>query len=193
MSLLDPLRFRPRSLNKVWGGRRLDGFVPGGLGVEGPVGEVWTVADRDEMSSEVDGGELDGRRLTGLMMSERQDLLGAARPSATDRFPVLVKYLDAVEPLSVQVHPDAACAAKLGGEPKDECWYVLTAEPDAHVFLGLADGVDAATFAAEATTGIKVLNFRQGGVSNEAGKDLGSSWCPPQCSRRTVLGGFFTS
>lgn len=152
MSLLDPLRFRPRSLNKVWGGRWLDSFVPGGLGVEGPVGEVWTLADRDEMSSEVDGGELDGRRLAGLMMSERQDLLGAARPSASDRFPVLIKYLDAVEPLSVQVHPDAACAAKLGGEPKDECWYVLSAEPGAHVFLGLADGVDAATFAAEATS-----------------------------------------
>ena len=53
--------------------------------------------------------------------------------------------------------------------------------------------METKTFAAEATTGIKVLNFGQGGVSNEAGKDLGSSWCPPQCSRRTVLGGFFTS
>lgn len=42
-------------------------------------------------------------------------------------------------------------------------------------------------------TGIKVLNFGQSQVANEAGKDLGSSWCPPQCSRRTVLGGFFTS
>ena len=41
--------------------------------------------------------------------------------------------------------------------------------------------------------GIKVLNFGQSQVANEAGKDLGSSWCPPQCSRRTVLGGFFTS
>eukprot|EP00966_Prymnesium_polylepis_P280801 6488079-Prymnesium_polylepis.2 len=45
----------------------------------------------------------------------------------------------------------------------------------------------------EMDTGIKVLNFGQSAVSNEAGKDLGSSWCPPQCSRRTVLGGFFTS
>ncbi|KAL1514972.1 hypothetical protein AB1Y20_004048 [Prymnesium parvum] len=45
----------------------------------------------------------------------------------------------------------------------------------------------------EAHEGIKVMNFGQSQVANEAGKDLGSSWCPPQCSRRTVLGGFFTS
>lgn len=47
--------------------------------------------------------------------------------------------------------------------------------------------------AAEAKSGIKVLNFGTKGTGDEAGKDLGSSWCPPQCSRRTVLGGFFTS
>ena len=152
MSLLDPLRFRPRALAKVWGGRRLDEFLPGGLGLDGPVGEVWMVADRDEMGSEVDGGDLEGRRLTGLMLSEREDLLGDARPSEGDRFPLLVKYLDAAEALSIQVHPDAACSAKLGGEPKDECWYVLAADPGAHVFLGLMPDVDAATFAAQASS-----------------------------------------
>ncbi len=150
MTLIQPLRFHPRPLTKIWGGRRLENFVPGGLTVDGPVGEIWTLADRDAMSSVVDGGDYDGRRLTGLMMSEREDLLGAAQPSADDRFPLLVKYLDADEPLSVQVHPDASCAAKLGGEPKDECWYVLHAEPDAHVYLGLAPDVDATTFASEA-------------------------------------------
>lgn len=152
MSLRQPLRFRPRPVPKVWGGRRLDEFVPGGLGVEGPVGEVWEVADRAENASEVDGGTYDGRKLSGLMLSEREDLLGSARASVDDRFPLLVKYLDAAEPLSVQVHPDARCAEKMGGEPKDECWYVLAAEADAHVYLGLAEGVDGKTFAAQATS-----------------------------------------
>lgn len=152
MSLLDPLLFLPKALPKVWGGRRLQDFLPGGLGQVGPIGEVWTVADRGEMSSEVGDGPLAGRNLTGLMLSEREDLLGSAHPSADGRFPLLVKYLDAAEPLSVQVHPDARRADMLGGEPKDECWYVLAAEPEAHVFLGLLPGVDAATFAAEASS-----------------------------------------
>ena len=52
---------------------------------------------------------------------------------------------------------------------------------------------DTKTFTASAPTGIKVLNFGQSQTANQAGKDLGSSWCPPQCSRRTVLGGFLTS
>lgn len=136
---------------KVWGGRRLDDFVPGGLEIEGPVGEVWNVADRDDSSSVVAGGTFDGRSLSGLMLSERDDLLGDASASAADRFPLMVKYLDADQPLSVQVHPDAICAEKLGGEPKDECWYVIAAGEDAHVYLGLAEGVDASAFASGAS------------------------------------------
>lgn len=151
MSLTEPLRFLPQPLPKVWGGRRLDSFLPDGLSIDGPVGEVWAVADRADAASVVDGGAFDGRQLSGLMLSERADLLGDARASADDRFPLLVKYLDADQPLSVQVHPNRICAEKLGGEPKDECWYVIAAEPGAHVYLGLAPGVDAKTFAAEAS------------------------------------------
>jgi mannose-6-phosphate isomerase len=150
MSLQEPLRFRPRAFPKVWGGRRLAEFVPGGLEIEGPVGEVWELVERDGCSSEVQGGTFDGRRLSGLMLSERADLLGEARPSLDDRFPLLIKYIDAEQPLSVQVHPDARTAERLGGEPKDECWYILHAEPQAVVYLGLEEGVDAKTFAAEA-------------------------------------------
>ena len=62
MSLREPLQFRPRPLPKVWGGRRLNDFVPGGLSIDGPVGEVWEIADRDEASSEVQGGGFAGRR-----------------------------------------------------------------------------------------------------------------------------------
>lgn len=152
MSIQEPLRFRPRAFPKVWGGRRLADFVPGGLEIEGPVGEVWELVERNDCSSEVDGGTFEGRRLSGLMLSERADLLGTASPSSDDRFPLLVKYIDAVQPLSVQVHPDARTAKRLGGEPKDECWYILSAEPGAVVYLGLAPGVDPKTFAADAHT-----------------------------------------
>ena len=149
MTLAEPLRFRPLPFPKVWGGDRLEPF----LGVSfpdhpvGPVGEVWQLVDRDGTSSTVEGGSLDGRSLSGLMLSERESVLGDARPSADGHFPLLVKLLDASMPLSVQVHPDARTAERLGGEAKDECWYVLDAAPDGVLYLGLRPGVDAKTFA----------------------------------------------
>ncbi len=147
MSLTEPLRFLPQPLPKVWGGRRLDSILPGGLGVDGPVGEVWELADREGAISEVAHGTYAGRNLAGLMLSERESLLGEVAPSEDGRFPLLIKYLDADQPLSVQVHPDAKTARRLGGEAKDECWYVLAAEPGAVIYVGLKPGVDAAEFA----------------------------------------------
>lgn len=149
MVLFEPLRFRPMPMVKVWGGHRLGAFVGEALEADGPVGEVWQLVDRDGCSSVVACGTYAGRTLSGLMLSERESLLGASRPSEDGHFPILVKYIDAAQPLSVQVHPDPAAAATLGGESKDECWYVVGAEPGSQVYLGLAPGVDAKTFAAE--------------------------------------------
>jgi len=150
MTLAEPLRFQPIALEKIWGGRRLQPFLPGGLTEPGLVGEIWTLADRQGNSSVVAEGNFEGRKLAGLMLSEREALLGSVSPTSDERFPLLVKYLDATQPLSVQVHPDAKAAKRLGGEAKDECWYILSAEPGSQIYLGLAPGVDVATFAAEA-------------------------------------------
>jgi mannose-6-phosphate isomerase len=73
------------------------------------------------------------------------DLLGV-RGAAPVRFPLLVKIIDAQETLSLQVHPPAAVAAKLGGEPKTEMWYVAKADPGAELFVGLKKGVSRAEF-----------------------------------------------
>ena len=131
MSLTEPLRFEAKPFTRVWGGRALDRFLPGGLGVEGPVGEVWELVDRDDTSSVVASGSLAGRTLRGLMLSERESLLGATRPAAEGHFPLVVKFLDASQHLSVQVHPDERVASRLGSgaAAKTECWYVLSAEP----------------------------------------------------------------
>lgn len=150
MTLSEPLRFRPRAFAKVWGGVRLQALLGEDLGLEGPVGEVWQLVDRDGCSSRVDGGSLGGRSLGGLMLSERESLLGAARASADGHFPLIVKLIDCSQPLSIQVHPDAQAARRLGGESKNECWYVLAAEEDSEIYLGLKQGVDSATFAAAA-------------------------------------------
>jgi mannose-6-phosphate isomerase len=96
------------------------------LPVAGPIGESWEVYDRGGESSVISNGPLAGLRLA--------DVRGDAP------FPLLVKILDANEPLSVQVHPDAEAAARLGGEAKTECWFVVHAEPGATVSRGLVDG-----------------------------------------------------
>ncbi len=152
MSLQEPLRFAPRPHVKVWGGRALAEFLGLADGAEGPVGEVWALVDRQDESTVVSSGTYEGRSLRGLMLSERPALLGSSDPSLDDTFPLLIKLLEAEQDLSVQVHPDARAAETLGNgaEPKDEFWYILSAEPDARVYLGLQEGVECAAFAAEA-------------------------------------------
>jgi len=152
MSLAVPLRLLPRAAEKVWGGSRLATLVADPVDAHGPIGEVWICSDRVERGSTVAGGPFDGRTLRGLMLSEREALLGEAAPNSEGGFPLLVKLLEAAQDLSIQVHPDATSAQRLRSESKEECWYILHAEPGAEVYLGLAEGIDARTFAASAAT-----------------------------------------
>jgi mannose-6-phosphate isomerase len=87
-------------------------------------------------------GELAGARLADLIKSQQEELLGEV-PLLQGRFPVLYKFIDVRESLSVQVHPDARAAQQLGhgARPKTEAWYVLHADPNAQVFLGFHNGV----------------------------------------------------
>lgn len=159
MSIQCPLRLLPVLVTKVWGGEALRPYVTSPSGApevewpEGePVGEVWIVSDRGDQSSKIAGGPFDGRTLQGLMLSEREALVGDSILGDGESFPLLLKLLDAQANLSVQVHPDDRAAAKFGGSSKDECWYILDAEPRAEIFLGLAPGVDATGFAEGAAT-----------------------------------------
>lgn len=162
MSIQSPLRLLPVLVPKVWGGEALKPFVIGqGTDAEGgqiewpksePVGEVWIVSDRGEQSSVVAEGPFQGRTLQGLMLSEREALVGESILGDDDSFPLLLKLLDAQANLSVQVHPDDRAAARFGGSSKDECWYILDAAPRAEIFLGLAPGTGAKQFAEGAAT-----------------------------------------
>jgi len=145
VTIEEPLRLDRIFLEKIWGGRVLE-EVPGiELGAEGPIGETWELVDREDHVSVVRGGGFDGRSLRGLMMSASDALLGETQPTESGHFPLLIKYLCATKPLSVQVHPDDTAAARLGvGESgKHECWYVLDAAPGSLVYLGLKEGVEA--------------------------------------------------
>jgi mannose-6-phosphate isomerase len=148
-SALEPLRFERRLLEKVWGGRALErrfGFaLPPGKGV----GESWELVDRPGEDSVVAAGAFRGRTLGELVRARSREVLGRARPGKDGRFPLLVKYIDARENLSVQVHPDGEAARRLGGgaEPKTEAWYVLDVAPGAVLYAGLEPGVAREEFA----------------------------------------------
>lgn len=148
----EPLLFERISLEKVWGGRALEDCLGLELGIDGPVGETWELSDRTEHGSVVRGGPHAGRMLHELLGEFRAELLGETALNEDDRFPLLVKYLSASKPLSVQVHPDDRTARSLhaGDCGKDEAWYILAAEPDSLIYLGLQPGIDANSFAAVA-------------------------------------------
>jgi mannose-6-phosphate isomerase len=93
-------------------------------------------------------GALRGRTLHSLMEECPEALLGPRHPMPP-RFPLLIKIIDAQEKLSLQVHPPAGVAAKLGGEAKTEMWYVARAGPTAELFVGLKKGVTCAKFEQE--------------------------------------------
>ncbi len=141
------LQFAPLYQERVWGGRGLAKHLGRSLPAGGPIGESWEIVDRPEAQSVVDGGERAGKTLRQLIATHAAEIMGPKWP-ANRPFPILVKWLDCSDRLSLQVHPPATIAPGLGGEPKTENWYVAQAEPGAAVLAGLKPGVDSAGFRA---------------------------------------------
>jgi mannose-6-phosphate isomerase len=132
-------------MEKIWGGRRLEALLRKDLPPGAAVGESWEVSDHPAGESRVANGPLRGRPLHDACLEWGGDLLDG--PPETGRFPLLVKFIDAREDLSVQVHPsDADCRAfDPENSGKEETWLVLAAEPGAQVVHGVAAGVDRKT------------------------------------------------
>ncbi len=138
--MLYPLLFAPILKARLWGGRKLGSLYGKALPPAVPIGESWEISDRAGDASVIANGPLAGRDLRWLMEHHRAEVMGTAA-APHDRFPLLVKILDAREILSVQVHPPARVAASLGGEPKTEMWYVTHAAAGAQLSAGLKAGV----------------------------------------------------
>jgi mannose-6-phosphate isomerase len=129
-----PLLFQPILVPRVWGGERLrERFgkpVPEGAAI----GESWEVVDRTDAQSVLD----ERYTLNELWRDHRREIFGARGTSiASERFPLLVKFLDAQQPLSVQVHPPAERCVELRAEPKSEAWLFLETDEATHVYAGL--------------------------------------------------------
>jgi len=133
---------RPVLKDRPWGGHRLASMLAKRSPPGAKVGESWEVADHPHGTSAVADGPWAGRSLRWVLQHHDRRILG--RPAGPgERFPVLVKFLDIEDRLSVQVHPDEATArARHPGETgKFECWVVVAAEPGAWIADGLRPGL----------------------------------------------------
>lgn len=148
MSALYPLRFQPILRRYLWGGRRLE-TIGKQLGPGNDFAESWEIVDRGADQSVVLAGPLAGTTLGELVREHGPELLG--RHAGGERFPLLFKFLDANERLSIQVHPDDARAARL--DPPDlgkmEAWVILATEPYSYLYAGLRHGITPELLARE--------------------------------------------
>ena len=141
---LYPLRFDPIYQYRLWGGRRFERLLSEPLPGAGPIGEAWILSDRDDHPSKVADGPLKGQTICDLIAAAPDGMLGKYS-DRYKRFPLLLKFLDAREMLSVQVHPTDEQPDLLppGESGKTEAWIVLEAEPESQIFAGLKPGTTA--------------------------------------------------
>lgn len=138
-----PLKFEPIYQYRIWGGRRLSRHLSAPLpGDDEPIGEAWLLSDRDDHPSRVVDGPFKGWTLQQLLKESPESVLGKLA-SRFRRFPLLLKFLDARDLLSVQVHPSDEQTEYLpaGEQGKTEAWVVLEAGAKSRVYAGLKEGV----------------------------------------------------
>jgi mannose-6-phosphate isomerase len=143
---MEPITFAPLYMQRVWGGRELERVYGRRLpDPNQPYGESWEIVDRPHEQSVVDDGPLTGTTLHELWSRRRGEIFGEGY-DGHERFPILLKLLDARKDLSIQVHPPAGVAARFGGEPKTEMWFIAACDPEAKLYVGLKPGVTRRNF-----------------------------------------------
>jgi mannose-6-phosphate isomerase len=152
-ALLYPLRFEPIYQYRLWGGRHLANLLTVPL-PSGPIGEAWLLSDRDDHKSRVANGPLKGQTIGQLLRQFPQQIMGKLA-GRFRRFPLLLKFLDVQEMLSVQVHPTKANTNLLptGETPKTEAWVVLEAGTQSRIYAGLKPGTTEASLRRALTNG----------------------------------------
>lgn len=141
--MLYPLKFRPLFFDKIWGGHKIEKLLGKNIGKLANCGESWELSGIDGKESEVADGILAENTLSELVEIYMGDLVGE---KVFDRygndFPLLVKFIDAQDDLSVQVHPDDKLAAlRHGTNGKTEMWYVVDADAGSGLYVGFKEGV----------------------------------------------------
>lgn len=141
-----PLKFQPIYKRRIWGGQKLREVFNKDLPPFEKIGESWELADLPNDKSVIINGELAGQTLISAVTKYPKEITGDENFSPP--FPLLIKFLDAEDILSVQVHPDEQACHRLGeGVPKAECWYIISAESGAVIYKGVKPSVNKGQFA----------------------------------------------
>ena len=136
-----PFKFEPIYQYRIWGGRKLGYLLSKPLPENDPIGEAWILSDRKDHASEVSEGSLKGTTITELMRDFRYEIMGKIG-NHFENFPLLLKYLDCKEVLSVQVHPSDHQKEFIpkGDTGKTEAWVVLETSENSRIYAGLKKG-----------------------------------------------------
>lgn len=138
-----PLKFKPILKTLVWGGEKIAPFKEITTDQHN-IGESWELSGVKGNESVVANGEFAGKTITELVHEYKGKLIGEKNYSRTgDQFPLLIKFIDAKQDLSIQVHPndELAAARHNGSKGKTEMWYVVAADKDAHLMSGLTQEI----------------------------------------------------
>lgn len=143
-----PLKFEKIFKTKVWGGKKFNTVLDIELPTDDLYGETWEVSCRNDGMSIVTNGEFSGKTIGELVDIYQEKLIGKnVFEQFQKNFPLLIKYLDINDRLSVQVHPSDEYALKVENEfGKSECWYIMEASDDATLILGVKDGITKEIF-----------------------------------------------
>ncbi|MBU2928500.1 type I phosphomannose isomerase catalytic subunit [Winogradskyella psychrotolerans] len=160
--MLYPLKFQPILKDKIWGGEKLNQYFNKDSNSK-DLGESWEISTVPNDVSVVDNGELKGQSLQQLVNTYKSDFLGEKNwKRFGNAFPLLIKFIDAKEDLSIQLHPNDELAKKRHNSfGKTEMWYVMQADKDANLIVGFKGEVDKATYLKhlENNTLTEILNF----------------------------------
>lgn len=165
MSVLYPFKFKPIYKDKVWGGQKIKTVLKQEFAPLPNCGEVWVLSGVEGGQTEIANGFLEGNELNELVEIYMGELVGdSIYQKFGNEFPILIKFIDANDWLSVQVHPDDELAAKRHGNlGKTEMWYILQAEKDSELISGFSKPVNKEEYMAhlENKTLKSIMNFEK--------------------------------
>jgi mannose-6-phosphate isomerase len=158
---LYPIKFKPILKEKVWGGTKLK-MLLNKVTSSDIVGESWEISDLENNVSVVEKGKLKGKTITELVQHYHKNLMGNKVYSQFgNTFPLLIKFIDAKQDLSVQLHPDDTLAKiRHNSFGKTEMWYILQADQKANLIIDFIEKIDKQTYLKhlEEETLEKILN-----------------------------------
>src|SRR5690606_37622443 len=160
--LFRSLKFQPILKDKIWGGQKLKTLLHKDSNLNN-VGESWEISDVEGDTSIVSNGSLKGQSLKQLLITYKHDLIGLQNYRIfEDKFPLLIKFIDAKEDLSIQLHPnDELAKARHNSFGKTEMWYVMQADTDSNLIVGFNQKVTPKLYLKHLKdkTLPKILNF----------------------------------